>query len=96
MRVLIVSQYFWPESFRVNDLCKELVIRGHQVTVLTGKPNYPDGQVYSDFRKAPAEFSQFEGARIIRVPMVSRGLGSSLQLLVNYISFAFSASLWGW
>ncbi|HIP10141.1 MAG TPA: glycosyltransferase WbuB, partial [Rhodospirillales bacterium] len=43
MRVLVISQYYWPESFRINDLTDDLVRRGHQVTVLTGVPNYPSG-----------------------------------------------------
>jgi len=96
VRILIVSQYFWPEDFRINDLCAELVKRNHQVTVLTGKPNYPDGFVYLEFHKNPSDFYKYEGANIIRVPMILRGRGSSFQLLMNYISFAFSASLWGW
>ncbi len=96
MRVLVVSQYFWPENFRINDLCSELVKRGHKVTVLTGKPNYPDGVAYPEFIENPLKYSRFEGAKIIRVPMVARGQGSSLKLFFNYISFAFSASLWGW
>ena len=46
MKILLVSQYFWPETFRVNDLAEELVLRGNEVTVLTGKPNYPQGKIY--------------------------------------------------
>ena len=49
MKILVVSQYFWPENFRINDLCVELQERGHQVTVLTGAPNYPEGKVFSEF-----------------------------------------------
>jgi colanic acid biosynthesis glycosyl transferase WcaI len=49
MRILIVSQYFWPETFRINDLVKELVERGHNVSVLTGKPNYPQGKIYKGY-----------------------------------------------
>lgn len=48
MKILLVSQYFWPETFRVNDLAQELVLRGNEVTVLTGKPNYPQGAIYKD------------------------------------------------
>ena len=46
MRILIVSQYFWPENFRINDLAIELVNRGYKVDVLTGQPNYPEGKFY--------------------------------------------------
>ena len=94
MRVLIVSQYFWPENFRVNDLVKELVTRGHQVTVLTGVPNYPSGQVFEAFRENRNEFSTYEGARVVRVPMLPRGSGGA-RLLLNYLSFVVGAALWG-
>ena len=57
MRILLVSQYFWPERFRINDLAEGLVKRGHEITVLTGTPNYPGGQIfngYGFFNKAEA------------------------------------------
>jgi len=72
------------------------VKRNHQVTVLTGKPNYPDGILHPEFHKNPTKFDQYEGAEIIRVPTVVRGQGNSFQLLMNYFSFVFTASLWGW
>lgn len=95
MRILVVTQYFWPENFRINDLCAELVNRGHEVTVLTGKPNYPDGNVFQDYLIRPADYNVYEGSAIIRVPMVPRGQGSSLKLGLNYLSFALSASTFG-
>ena len=94
MRLLVVSQYFWPENFRINDLVGELVRRGHQVTVLTGLPNYPDGKVFQEFSEDPERFLNYEGADIIRVPMTARGQGS-LRLMLNYLSFAVSASMLG-
>jgi len=94
MRLLVVSQYFWPENFRINDLVKEMVQRGHEVTVLTGIPNYPEGRVTPEFSAAPHRFSEWAGARIVRVPMLARGQGT-VQLLLNYLSFAVSASMLG-
>jgi colanic acid biosynthesis glycosyl transferase WcaI len=94
MRLLIVSQYFWPENFRINDLAAELVKRGHQVTVLTGWPNYPDGQVFPKFRTDPHDFLTYEGVEIIRVPMLERGSGS-FRLVLNYLTFAINASVLG-
>lgn len=94
MRLLVVSQYFWPENFRINDLVAELVRRGHQVTVLTGLPNYPDGKIFQQFCSDPAGYSYFEGAEIIRVPMMPRGQGG-LRLMLNYLTFAVSASIVG-
>jgi len=94
MRLLVVSQYFWPENFRINDLVAELVRRGHDVTVLTGLPNYPEGIVLRDFQKSPANYANYAGAKVVRVPVVPRGRGG-FQLLLNYLSFALSASLLG-
>jgi colanic acid biosynthesis glycosyl transferase WcaI len=94
MRLLVVSQYFWPENFRINDLVGELVRRGHQVTVLTGLPNYPEGKIFQEFLDDPYRFLNYEGAEIIRVPMTARGQGS-LRLILNYLSFAVSASVFG-
>ena len=94
MRILVISQYFWPENFRINDLVSELVKRGHQVTVLTGLPNYPDGKIFQQFRDKPVFYSHYEGAEIVRVPLMPRGK-SSLSLILNYITFAVSASMFG-
>jgi glycosyltransferase involved in cell wall biosynthesis len=94
VKILIVSQYFWPENFRINDLARELTSRQHQVTVLTGIPNYPDGKVFKDYREHPSKFKEFYGAKVIRSPMFSRGKGS-FQLILNYLSFIFGAILWG-
>lgn len=94
MNILVVSQYFWPENFRINDLVREWTARGHQVTVLTGRPNYPAGQVFPDFLSDPANFSFFEGVPVHRVPMFARGRGS-LRLMLNYLSFVIGASFVG-
>lgn len=94
MRILVVSQQFWPENFRINDLTAELVRRGHEVTVLTGVPNYPEGKVYDAFRAESEKFAYYQGARIVRVPIIVRGR-SKLTLVLNYLSFALSASLVG-
>lgn len=94
MKLLVVSQYFWPENFRINDLVADLVRRGHEVTVLTGKPNYPDGVILPEYTSDPDAFLSHDGARIVRVPMLVRGKGG-LRLALNYLSFAASASLVG-
>lgn len=94
VRILVVSQYFWPENFRINDLVKEWIRRGHEVTVLTGVPNYPGGKVFEAYRMHPHEFDEFEGAKVIRVPMIPRGAGS-LRLFLNYLSFCLIACIVG-
>ena len=94
MRILIVSQYYWPENFRINDLTSGLLEHGHSVTVLTGVPNYPKGKIFPEYKKNPCTYLNYKGAQIIRVPIVPRG-SSSLQLLANYLSFVLSASTIG-
>jgi colanic acid biosynthesis glycosyl transferase WcaI len=94
LKLLVVSQYFWPENFKINDLVQELVARGHEVTVLTGKPNYPGGRIFADFLKSPGRFANYCGARIVRVPLVTRGEGG-FQLVLNYFSFAVTAAIIG-
>jgi colanic acid biosynthesis glycosyl transferase WcaI len=92
MKILVVSQYFWPESFIINQFVKEFVARGHSVSVLTGKPNYPFGSVLEDYKLNPKKYVSYHGAIIYRVPMLSRGFGA-FRLILNYLSFAISASL---
>jgi len=94
MRLLVVSQYFWPENFRINDLVSELVARNHEVVVLTGKPNYPQGWVFPEFLTNPVQFNSYNGARILRAPMLARGQGA-LSLVINFVSFAVGAALYG-
>jgi colanic acid biosynthesis glycosyl transferase WcaI len=94
LRILVVTQYFWPENFRVNDLVKELGKRGHEVTVLTGIPNYPMGRVFDAYRSKPSSFSKYEGAEVVRTPMLPRGVGG-LRLALNYLSFVLGAGIFG-
>lgn len=89
MRVLVVSQYFWPESFRINDVAKTLLEKGIKVEVLTGKPNYPKGEIYSGYRVWGCQQEQFYKAILHRIPLVPRGKNSRLLLAANYLSFIF-------
>ncbi len=92
MRVLVVSQYFWPETFRINDLVLSMKRAGIDVTVLTGKPNYPEGKVYNGYHARGTIRETLNGVTILRVPIVSRGRGS-LHLIANYMSFVITAGL---
>ncbi|WP_324730739.1 glycosyltransferase family 4 protein [Pseudomonas paeninsulae] len=94
LKVLIVSQYFWPENMRINDLAEGLIQRGHEVTVLTGWPNYPEGRVFEDYRRSPEQYAEYRGAKIVRVPFVPRGK-RSITLILNYVSFFVSGSVLG-
>ncbi|GLO57616.1 glycosyltransferase WbuB [Pseudomonas putida] len=94
LKVLVVTQYFWPENMRVNDLVRDFVEKGHEVTVLTGWPNYPEGTVFQDFKDNPGRFANYEGAEVVRVPLVPRGK-RAIQLVLNYLSFLVCASVLG-
>lgn len=92
MKILVVCQYFYPEQFRINDVCFGLVEMGHEVTVLTGLPNYPSGIVHSDYRWGRKRQENISGVEVIRAPLVGRGQ-STFQLSLNYLSFALAASV---
>lgn len=93
MKILIVSQYFWPENFRINDLAAELCKRGHSVSVLTGMPNYPSGRFQAGYGWTGPYREFHEGVEIFRCPLVRRGRGGRLRLALNYLSFAVAATL---
>lgn len=91
--ILVVSQYFYPESFRINDMCREWVKRGYKVTVLTGLPNYPEGKIYKGYKKRDKRRETWDGIDIIRIPLLPRGKGA-LRLILNYLSFVVSGFFW--
>ena len=93
MKILVVTQYFWPEEFRINDICKGLKEAGHDVEVLTGLPNYPEGKIYKGYSWFKKGVKEYNGIKIMRVPMIPRGKNSSMMLALNYVSFMVNASL---
>jgi glycosyltransferase involved in cell wall biosynthesis len=95
MRVLVVSQYFWPENFRINDLVRSLVARGVAVDVLTGQPNYPEGKIYPKYQATGCMCEFWHGANVFRVPLFPRGFRSGVRLFLNYLSFMFSGAIVG-
>lgn len=95
MRILLVTQYFWPENFRINDLVTGLTDRGHHLTVLTGRPNYPAGVLFDAYGLIRPWRETYGKATVVRVPLVPRGRGGGLRLALNFMSFAVSASLFG-
>lgn len=95
MRILILSQYFFPEDFRINDLALELERRGHDVEVLTGMPNYPRGQFFKGYGVLKKWREVWNDIVVLRVPLWPRGKGGALNLICNYLSFIVSASILG-
>lgn len=93
MNILIISQYFWPENFRINDLAEYWVKNGHNVSVLTAIPNYPEGRFYKGYGILTKTKENYKGVKILRVPIISRGTKNNLRLILNYFSFVFSSLL---
>lgn len=92
MKLLVVCQHFYPENFRINDICYELVKRGHDITVLTGLPNYPKGKILKDYKWGKNRNQVINGVKIKRCSLVGRG-NSTLMMMINYMWFACFASV---
>ena len=91
--ILVVSQYYYPEAFRINDMCAQWVKRGYKVTVLTGIPNYPYGKYFEGYGLFKRRRETHDGVEIIRIPLIARGKGS-IGMVLNYLSFVFSGFFW--
>ncbi|QXH55419.1 glycosyltransferase family 4 protein [Pseudomonas maumuensis] len=88
MKILVVTQYFWPESFIINDIVRHLHESGHEVVVATGKPNYPEGKFFSGYRFGGTQRERYLGKiEVLRVPLYARGAGGVKNLILNYLSF---------
>ena len=92
MKILVVSQYFYPENFRINELVSELVDKGHVVTVLTGQPNYPRHDFFDGYGWFGPRTEAIFNANIERVPIFKRGNATALKLFLNYLSFVVFGS----
>ncbi len=90
MKVLVVCQYYYPEPFRVNDICEEMVKRGHEVVVVTGEPNYPEGFIYKGYENHTHADEVINGVRVHRCPIIPRKTGALYRLL-NYFSYPMKA-----
>jgi colanic acid biosynthesis glycosyl transferase WcaI len=95
MKILVVSQYFWPEDFLINDFVLGLRARNHEVEVLTGLPNYPSGHFFSGYGYRGPYREDYHGIPVWRSPLIPRGNSSGLQLVINYFSFAFLSCVRG-
>ncbi len=91
--ILVISQCFYPEQFRINDICCALVKRGYKVTVITGIPNYPQGKFYDGYGWFKKRKETWNGMEIIRLPLIARGK-SKIGMVLNYLSFVVSGAIW--
>jgi glycosyltransferase involved in cell wall biosynthesis len=95
MRILVLSQYFWPENFIINDIVRILQEQGQDVVVATGKPNYPDGKVFEGYRAGGSQRDCYLGRiEVFRVPLWPRGQGGAKNLILNYLSFVVAGLLY--
>ena len=94
MKVLLVAQNFYPEGFKSNDVAFELARRGHKVTVLTSLPNYPQGRIYDGYGIFRKRKEWVDGVKVYRTLVVPRRKGGGMMLALNYLSWAFCATLW--
>ena len=92
MKILLISQYFYPENFKINDLIFSLKERGHEITVLTGKPNYSKTHFFEGYGWKSDDFETINDIPVYRANLLSRRNGGAFRLFLNYISFAILAS----
>jgi len=90
-KILVICQYYKPEPFRISDICEELVCRGHEVHVVTGYPNYPEGVLYEGYGKGKHIDEVINGVKVHRCYTVPRQTGIAKRLL-NYYSYAISST----
>ena len=88
MKILIYSQYFWPENFLVNDLVIELK-KNNKVDVVTGLPNYPNGKLFEGYTLLGNNDEYYKNVKITRSLLIPRGNSNYINLVLNYISFFF-------
>lgn len=94
-RVLLVTQYFYPENFKSNDIAFELQKRGYQVDALVGIPNYPEGKYYKGYGIFKKRIEIINGVKVYRAFQIPRGRkASGLSLSINYLTYALFASVW--
>lgn len=92
MKLLVICQYYYPEPFRITDICEELVSRGHEVTVITGIPNYPMGEIYPEYRQGRRRTETINGVKVHRCFTIGRKTGAVFRFL-NYYSYSISSTL---
>ena len=93
IRVLLISQFFWPESFPINSIVKQF--KEIDFDIITAKPNYPHGSIFKNYRKLGLIKKKFYNHNIYHVPIIPRLSGKSIFLVLNYFSFVFSSIIFG-
>lgn len=92
-RILVVGQHFWPEGFRINDICDYFIEHGVEVEVLCGLPNYPRGEFHPGYSLRGPYREDHNGIKVFRAPEIPRGDNSNLRIFLNYVSFPLTSLL---
>lgn len=93
MKICIFTNHFYPEDFKVNDIAFELSKRGYEITVLTAIPDYPKGKFYEGYSLFKRRRECINGVNVIRLPIIPRGKGGAIRLVLNYLSYFFCLSM---
>ena len=89
MKLLIVTNHFFPEFFRVNDIAFDRYGRGDKVTVLTAIPDYPEGKFHKGYSLFRKRVENIGGVKVVRVPVIPRGNGGKFRMMLHYASSSF-------
>ncbi len=92
MRILVISQHYWPENFRITDICKGFTEKNIDVDVLCGLPNYPKGEWFSGYSLSGPKHEYHEGTQIFRCNEIRRKGNTNLRIFLNYVSYPFFAT----
>ncbi len=92
MRILVISQHYWPENFRITDICKGFTDKNIQVDVLCGMPNYPKGEWFDGYTSNGPKHEYHEGTQIFRCKEIRRKGNTNLRIFLNYVSYPFFAT----
>lgn len=93
-KILFVCQYFYPETFRGNDIAFHLAEKGHNVHVVAGIPNYPKGKFFPGYGILKKRHEMINGVKVTHLPIVPRGNDSKIMLILNYFSYLIVGWIW--
>lgn len=93
-KILYVCQYFYPETFRGNDIAFHWAAEGHEVHVVTGIPNYPGGKYYSGYGVFKKRHEIINGVHVTHLPIIPRGENNKIMLMFNYFSYLVVGGIW--
>ncbi|NLW70252.1 MAG: glycosyltransferase family 4 protein [Eubacteriaceae bacterium] len=93
MKILVITQHYWPEQFNITEICEGLASKGHEVCVLAGLPNYPSGVIPEEYRRGKNRLQVHNNVTIIRVKEIARGKAGIIKRALNYFSYVASSCL---